>query len=80
MQPLFSEGETIFVNPDFSGKADDDVVCESDDGRPGKALLCQLKEIDGQAILHPLNRRYKDLPVTKQQRVMGRVVRLRKNL
>jgi endonuclease YncB( thermonuclease family) len=32
------------------------------------------------AILHPLNRRYADLPLTKQQRIWGRVVRLRKNL
>ena len=80
MQPLFSEGETIFVNPDLSGEPDDYVVSESEDGRPGKALLRQLKEIGGQAILHPLNRRYRDLPVTKHRRVMGRVVRLRKNL
>jgi phage repressor protein C with HTH and peptisase S24 domain len=80
MQPLFSEGEIIFVNPDLSGEPDDYVVSEREDGRPGKALLRQLKEIGGQAILHALNRRYEDLPVTKHQRVMGRVVRLRKNL
>jgi len=80
MQPLFSEGETIFVNPDLSGEPDDYVVSQSEEGRPGKALLRQLKEIDGRAILHPLNRRYRDLPVTKHRRVMGRVVRLRKNL
>jgi hypothetical protein len=34
----------------------------------------------GQAILHPLNRRYEDLPKAKPQRIWGRVVRLRKNL
>jgi SOS-response transcriptional repressor LexA len=80
MQPLFSEGEIIFVNPDLSGEHDDYVVSEREDGRPGKALLRQLKETGGQAILHALNRRYEDLPVTKQQRILGRVVRLRKNL
>jgi phage repressor protein C with HTH and peptisase S24 domain len=80
MQPLFSEGEIIFVNPDLSGEPDDYVVSEREDGRPGKALLRQLKETGGQAILHALNRRYEDLPVTKQQRILGRVVRLRKNL
>ena len=80
MQPLFSEGEIIFVNPDLSGEPDDYVVTESEDGRSGKALLRQLKEIGGQAILHPLNRRYKDHAKTKQQRILGRVVRLRKNL
>jgi SOS-response transcriptional repressor LexA len=80
MQPLFSEGEIIFVNPDLPGEPGHYVVIESEDGGSEGALLRQLKEIGGQAILHPLNRRYEDLPVTKQQRILGRVVRLRKNL
>lgn len=80
MQPLFSEGEIIFVNPDLSGEPGDYVVAESEAGGPEGAFLRQLKEIGGQAILHPLNRRYEDLPMTKQERVWGRVVRLRKNL
>lgn len=80
MQPLFSEGEIIFVNPDLPCEPGHYVVVESEDGRPEGALLRQIKEIGGQAILHPLNRRYEDLPVTKQQRIWGRVVRLRKNL
>ena len=80
MQPLFSEGETIFVNPDLPSEPGHYVVVESEDGRPEGALLRQLKDIGGQAILHPLNRQYQDLPVTKQQRIWGRVVRMRKNL
>jgi SOS-response transcriptional repressor LexA len=80
MQPLFSEGEIIFVNPDLSGEPGDYVVVGSEAGGPEGALLRQLKEIAGQAILHPLNRRYEDLPMTKRQRVWGRIVRLRKNL
>ena len=80
MQPLFSEGEIIFVNPDLPSEPGHYVVVESEDGRPEGALLRQLKEIGGQTILHPLNRRYEDLPMTKQQRIWGRVVRLRKNL
>jgi SOS-response transcriptional repressor LexA len=80
MQPLFSEGEIIFVNPDLPSEPGHYVLVESEDGRPEGALLRQLKEIGGQAILHPLNRRYEDLPVMKQQRILGRVVRLRKNL
>ena len=80
MQPLFSEGEIIFVNPDLPGEPGHYVVVESEDGRPEGALLRQVKEIGGQVILHPLNRRYEDLPVTKDQRILGRVVRLRKNL
>ena len=80
MQPLFSEGEIIFVNPDLPSEPGHYVVVESEDGRPEEALFRQLKEIGGQAILHPLNRRYADLPLTKEQRIWGRVVRLRKNL
>lgn len=80
MQPLFKEGEIIFVNPDLSGEPGQYVVVETEEGGPERALLRQLKEVGGQAILHPLNRRYEDYPLTKQQRIWGRVVRLRKNL
>ena len=80
MQPLFSEGEIIFVNPDLPSEPGHYVVVESEDGHSEGALLRELKEIGGQTILHPLNRRYADLPLTKQQRIWGRVVRLRKNL
>lgn len=80
MQPLFSEGEIIFVNPDLPCEPGHYVLVESEDGRPKGALFRQLKEIGGQAILHSLNRRYEDFPLTKQQRICGRVVRLRKNL
>jgi SOS-response transcriptional repressor LexA len=79
MQPLFSEGEIIFVNPDLSAEPDHYILVESEDGRPEGTLLRQFKKIGGQAILHPLDQRYEDLPVTKQ-RIWGRVVRLRKNL
>jgi SOS-response transcriptional repressor LexA len=80
MQPLFSEGEHIFVNPDLPVEPGHYVVVESEDGRPEEALLRQLKEVGGQTSLHALNWMYEDVPVTKQQRIRGRVVRLRKNL
>jgi transcriptional regulator with XRE-family HTH domain len=80
MQPLFSEGEIIFVNPDLPTELGHYVLVESEDGHPEESLLRQLKGIGGQMILHPLNRRYEDLPLMKHQRVWGRVVRLRKNL
>lgn len=80
IQPLFSEGEIIFVNPDLPGEPGHYVLVESEDGRPEGADFRQLKGIGGQAILHPFNWRYADLLLTKQQSVWGRVVRLRKNL
>lgn len=80
MQPLFSEGEIIFVNPDLPSEPGHYVLVGSKGGRAEGAFLRQLKKMGGQSILHPLNRRYEDLPVTQQQRIWGRVVRLRKNL
>jgi SOS-response transcriptional repressor LexA len=80
MQPFFSEGEIIFINPDLPVESGHYIVVEHEDGRPQEALLRQLKDIGGQAILHALNRRYADLPLTKQQRIWGRVIRLRKNV
>ena len=62
MQPLFSEGEIIFVNPDLPSERGHYVVVESEDGRPEGALLRQLKEIGGQAILHPLTGGMKTSP------------------
>lgn len=80
MEPLFSEGEVIFVNPDLPSEPGHYVMVDSEKGRPEGALLRQVKETGGQTILHPLNRRYKDLPVTNQHRILGKVVRMRKNL
>ena len=72
--------QIIFVNPDLPSEPGHYVVVESEDSHPEGALLRQLKQIGVQTILHPLNRQYADLPVTKQQRTLGRVARLRKNL
>ena len=80
MQPLFSEGEIIFVNPDLPRLPGHYVMVGSEGCNREEALLRQLKDIDGQAVLHALDRQYEDLPLTKQHRIWGRVVRLRKNL
>ena len=76
MYPVFTKGETIFVNPDHKYKSGDYVVVRSRRG----TMLRQLKKFGSQYILHPLSRNYGDLPLTKDDRVYGKVVRLRKNL
>jgi SOS-response transcriptional repressor LexA len=80
MQTLFSEGEIIFVNPDLKYKPGHYVVVESQGGRSGAAMLRQLKQLGSQYILHPLNRKYDDLSLTKEAQIYGKVVRLRKDL
>lgn len=80
MQPLFSEGEIIFVNPDLKSKPGDYIVVGTQRGPSGTAILRQLKQLGRQYILHPLSRKYDDLPLTKQTLIYGKVVRLRKDL
>jgi hypothetical protein len=80
MEPLFSEGEIAFVNPDLSTERGDYVMVESEEGPQAGAFLRELKEIGGRTVLHPLNPRYEDLPVSPHHRISGRVVRSRKNV
>jgi len=79
MNPLFGEGEIIFVDPDEEVQVGHYVVA-GDEAVPENAVLRELREFGGRPVLHPLNRQYPDLPVTTGQRIWGRVVRLRKNL
>jgi SOS-response transcriptional repressor LexA len=79
MEPLFSKGEITFVNPESEWAPGDYVIARSQDGLSGGATFRQVKSIGAQCMLHPLNRKYEDLPLTKQE-VWGKVVRLRKNL
>lgn len=80
METMFSKGEIIFVDPDSKWKPGDYVIVH----RPGRhletILLRQVKPIGGQYQLHPLNRKYEDLPLTTQDKVWGKVVRLTKTL
>lgn len=80
MEPLFSEGEMIFVNPDLEWKPGDYVIANTRDGDSESLVLRQVKRIGSHSMLHPLNRKYDDLPVTSRDAVWGKVVRLRKNL
>jgi SOS-response transcriptional repressor LexA len=80
MQPMFREGEIMFVNPDLPCAIGHYVVVVGEDASPESALLRQLKESGGQTILHPVNRRYAEAPMTRQHKILGRVVRVRKNV
>lgn len=79
MEPLFGEGEMIFVNPDLKWSSGDYVLAKRRAGSPETMLLRQVKPIGSQRMLHPLNRKFEDNPLTKQEAVCGKVVRLRKN-
>lgn len=80
MEPLFSQGEIIFINPDSRWKVGEFVVATRHQKSIESTLLRQIKVIGNQYILHPVNWKYEDFPLTKQDVVWGKVVRLRKNL
>lgn len=80
MEPLFSKGEMIFINPHMGWKSGDFVVATRHNKCIASTLLRQIKEIGNQCILHPVNWEYEDLPLTESDLVWGKVVRLRKNL
>ena len=79
MEPLFGEGEMIFVNPDLKWGSGDYVIVKRPAGHRDTMLLRQVKPIGSRRMLHPLNRKFEDLPLTKQGEIWGKVVRLRKN-
>lgn len=80
MEPLFAEGEMIFLNPDLQWEAGDYVIAKGPAGDRYTALLRQVIRIRSQWMLHPLNCKYEDLPLATLKGVWGKVVRLRKNL
>ena len=77
MEPLFHEGETIIINPDFEVLPGNYCVAKIDDDNA--TTLKQLKKIDTVYFLHPLNPAYEDIPVTKKVRIVGKVVRSQKD-
>jgi SOS-response transcriptional repressor LexA len=80
MEPMFSEGQIIFVDPDSEWKPGDYVVVYHPDEHPEPTLFRQVEYIECHYILHPLNPRYDNILLGKQDRVWGKVVRLTKSL
>lgn len=80
METMFSEREIIFVDPDSKWKPGDYVIVNCPGGHPEPILLRQVQPIGRHFMLHPLNRKYEDLPLSKQDQVWGKVVRLILNL
>ncbi|BFU94713.1 MAG: hypothetical protein NTNFB02_14350 [Nitrospira sp.] len=71
MEPLFSEGEMLFVNPDVEWKPGDSVIAQSQDGHSEALFIRQVKRIGSRCMPHALSRKYDDLPVTNRDAVRG---------
>ncbi|WHZ14639.1 MAG: hypothetical protein OJF52_001478 [Nitrospira sp.] len=79
MYPMFGEGEVIFVNPDLTSEPGHFVLAGARTSFQS-AMVREFNMIGEQYVLHPLNRRYNDLPLMNDQCLWGKVVRLRNNL
>ena len=73
MEPEFCEGETIIVRPQAKVNTGDFVVVRNHNN---EATLKQIKKIGNRRILHPLNKKYKDIELSENQEyvVVGRVI------
>jgi SOS-response transcriptional repressor LexA len=73
MEPIFNEGEVLVVDPEVQPQSGDYAIIKKD--HEEEASFKQLKKFRGVWILHPLNPRYEDQEMTKEMRVVGKVVR-----
>jgi SOS-response transcriptional repressor LexA len=80
MEPLFRQGEMIFVNPDVAWHPGEYVLVSRRGGGVASTVLRQLTMSGDQRMLHPLNWEYEDVPLAESDLVWGKVVRVRKNL
>lgn len=73
MEPLFFEGEILVIDPDVQPQPGEYVIIKNDSA--DEATFKQLKKYRGVWIMHPLNPKYEDAELTKDMRVVGKVIR-----
>ena len=77
MEPEFTEGDIIILNPHAKTYSGDYVIVRNDEG---EATLKQLKQYGKIKVLHPLNPKYPDIELSdaRQYVVVGKVVEKKK--
>lgn len=77
MEPEFTEGDIIILDPHAKTYHNDYVIVRNDEG---EATLKQLKQYGKIKVLHPLNAKYPDLALSERHQyvVVGRVVEKKK--
>jgi len=73
MEPLFFEDEIIIIDPEVQPQPGDYVIVKKDDEE--EATFKQLKKYRGVWVMHPLNPRFEDVEMTKDMRIVGKVIR-----
>jgi SOS-response transcriptional repressor LexA len=73
MEPIFFDGEIIIIDPEVQPQPNDYVLIKKDN--EDEATFKQIKKYRGIWVIHPLNPRYEDIEMTKDMRVVGKVIR-----
>lgn len=77
MEPEFTEGDIIILDPHIKPNPGDYVIVKNDEG---EATLKQLKQYGRTRVLHPLNPKYPDIELSEkhQYEIAGKVVEKKK--
>ncbi len=73
MEPMFLEGELIIIDPKIQPLSGDFVIIKKKDKKD--VLFRQLKQYGKFWLLHPLNAAYEDIDMTKDMRILGKIIR-----
>ena len=76
MEPLFFDGEVILIDPEVQPQPGDYVIIKKDEE---ESTFKQLKKYRGVWVMHPLNAKYEDQEMSKEMRVVGKVIRKQKD-
>lgn len=77
MEPEFTEGDVILIDPHIKPNPGDYVIVRNDEG---EATLKQLRVYGKLQVLHPLNSKYKDIELSEKHEyvIVGKVVEKKK--
>lgn len=77
MEPEFTEGDIIILDPHVKPHSGDYVIIRNDEG---EATLKQLKQYGETRVLHPLNSKYPDIELSRDHQyvIVGKVVEKKK--
>jgi SOS-response transcriptional repressor LexA len=76
MEPDFIEGDLLVVNPDLQAEPGEYVIAKRDE--ENEAMFKQLKKSDDIYLLRALNPKYDDIIMRKGIRIVGKVVKTRR--
>jgi len=73
MSPFFYMDEFLLIDPNVQAQTGDYIIIKDDHNN--EAIFRQLRKYQQVSVLHPLNPKYEDQVLSKEMRIVGKVVR-----